>query len=144
MADFWDAVREAGVSFEDPSPGVPSSPKFTCTLEHAYGNRSITIYLDEQSTRKAAIRKFVDGLSSNMSKDLRPLVERIVDDLFDRFGASGILEYDPKEAERCNLDWAIRMLRRDLKRRGLPTTLTREQVEYVLDELYVIEPVLSA
>lgn len=126
---------DAAVTCED------GFPKFTCTFAGQYGaTRSATIYLDEHVTRKAALRKLSEGIDSKH----RRIVERIVDDLFDRFGAQGYLEYDVEQADRCNVEWSIRMLRKDLRRRGVPGTIARERVERVLDELYVIEPVLQS
>ena len=134
MKDFWDPVIEASVSFDD------ATPKFTVVFSMKFGNRTATIYLDESMTRKAAVRKLSEGMDSSH----RQLIERIADDLFDKFGASGHLEYNEAGARRCNEEWTVRLLRRDLRQRGIPAALDREAVERVLDELYVVEPVLNS
>ena len=137
MADFWDAVVEAFIEVDE------GGPRFSCTIDNGYGKKIITIYLDENFSRKSTMRRFTEGLSSTTFHCYSQVIDRIIDDLFDRFGASGHLKWDPDQATKCNLDWAFRMLRRDLKRRGIPNTMTREQVECVLNELYIIEPVLN-
>jgi len=145
VRDFWDCVENATAVLED------GTPKFICVIDNSLlGKKTIVIYLDELLTKKSTYRRFTDQLnfasrlsSSTIERDLKPVVERIVDDLFDRFGSRGHLEWDPREAENCNHDWQIRLLRRDLKRRGLPDSIKRDRVDMVLNELYIVEPILD-
>lgn len=133
--DFWDAVSDAGVD-KDPD----GSPRFHVNMR----GRTIHVYLSEGVTRKQALRKFFEGMASFNQKEDKVIVERIVDDLFAKFGVNGVLEWDQSVGDQVNREWVVRMLRRDLKRRGLPRALPREAVEGVLDELYVVEPVIDS
>ncbi len=133
MVDFWDPIVEASIFMED---GVP---RFTCSFTGKYSSKSVTVFLDENATKKAATRCLSDGVDSVH----RNVIVRIVDDLFDKFGASGHLIYDPVEADRCNNEWAIRMIRKELRRRGVPKLISRDQIDCILNELYTIEFVLD-
>ena len=132
-SDFWDPISEAGVSKD-----ADGNPKFSVTFR----GRTLSVYFNEGVTRKTCFRRLTEG--SPYIKEDKVIVDRIVDDLFDKFGQNNTLEWDPSIADSVNIEWAIRMLRRDLRKRGVPDRLSRQSIDMLLNELYEIEPVLSS
>src|ERR1700735_350218 len=101
--DFWDSINDVIVSND-----LDGTQKFICTIQMRFSPKTVHIYLDEKTTRKAVIRRFIDGASDQDIKDMTPVVHRIVDDLFNRFGSNGYLEWNAQAASELQKEWEIR------------------------------------
>lgn len=67
-------------------------------------------------------------------------------ELFERFGQTGTLVLDSDDgaqADEYARLWRKRLLKRELQDAGLPEFMAREDVDSILDELYVVHPVLE-
>lgn len=109
-----------------------------------FAGREACVYFNRPISKGKIVRTILEGTGTRFQLKYADLVERIADDLLDNFGDGQYLVWSPERARACTKNWRLRLLRNALANLEVGDVLTRDELEAVLDEIYVVGPVLTS